>query len=167
VSGKQRPAGSPDGRLRATDLAQAAGISVQQVRNYVELGILPPAERTASGYRIFTSDHAEALVVARQLAEGHGWKRAREIMRAVHESDLETALATLDQSHAELDRERIDIDKVHTVLDEMRMTANPERVRVELAARRQELHRRSLRRLGASAALHAYLQRVPALGATT
>jgi DNA-binding transcriptional MerR regulator len=230
--------------VRAIDLAQTAGISVQQVRNYVELGILPPVERTASGYRVFTSDHAEALVVARQMAVGHGWKRARAIMCAVHEGDLETALARLDQSHAELDRERADIDKVlgafqtvvtsptavgpiprrgvrigevadavgartpslrlwerrgllrpgrekitgyrvydeselrkaqvvallrrgnypfpivHAVLDEMRTTGSPERVRAELAKREQELHRRSLQRLRASAALYAYLQRL-------
>jgi DNA-binding transcriptional MerR regulator len=240
--------GSASARLRATDLAQTAGISVQQVRNYVELGILPPVERTASGYRIFTSHHADALVVARQMAEGHGWRRAREIMRAVHEGDLETALATLDRSHAELDRERADIDKmlgafetlvsspdavgpiprgvriadvaaavgvrtsslrlweqrgllrparekvtgyrvydeselrkaqvvallrrgdypfpiVHAVLDELRMTGSPERVRAELAKRGQELHRRSLQRLRASAALYGYLQRIPGFGA--
>jgi hypothetical protein len=28
-------------RLRAVDLARQAGISVQQVRNYVDLGLLP------------------------------------------------------------------------------------------------------------------------------
>jgi DNA-binding transcriptional MerR regulator len=100
------------GRLRAADLARTGGISVQQVRNYVDLGLLPPVERTASGYRIFTEDHAAALVVVRRLAAGHGWARARTIMRAVHEGDLETALAELDQSHGELDRERADIEKV-------------------------------------------------------
>jgi DNA-binding transcriptional MerR regulator len=89
-----------------------AGISVQQVRNYVELGILPPVERTASGYRIFTDHHARALAVARELADGHGWARTRAIMRSVHEGDLDTALAALDRSHAELDHERAEIQKV-------------------------------------------------------
>jgi DNA-binding transcriptional MerR regulator len=99
-------------RLRAIELARTAGISVQQVRNYVELGILPPVERTASGYRIFTDRHARALAVARQLADGHGWARTRVIMRAVHEGDLDTALAALDRGHAELDHERAEIAKV-------------------------------------------------------
>jgi hypothetical protein len=49
---------------------------------------------------------------------------------------------------------------VHAVLDELRTTGSPERVRAELARREQELHRRSLRRLRASAALYAYLQRL-------
>lgn len=67
-------------RLRAVDLAAGAGISVQQVRNYVDLGVLPPVRRTDSGYRIFTAEHARALAVARRMAEGYGWARTREIM---------------------------------------------------------------------------------------
>ncbi|MGC5311783.1 MerR family transcriptional regulator [Micromonospora zamorensis] len=99
-------------RLRAVDLAATVGISVQQVRNYVEQGVLPPVRRTASGYRIFTSEHARALTVARRLAEGHGWSRTREIMAAVHGADLPAALAALDGGHAELDRERAEIRRV-------------------------------------------------------
>jgi DNA-binding transcriptional MerR regulator len=228
--------------LRAIDVARAGGISVQQLRNYVDLGLLPPVERTVSGYRIFTAEHAEALAVARRMLDGHGWPRTRVIMPAVHRGDLETALAALDQGHAELDRDRADIERVmrafetvvtgpadgpsprrgarigevaaavgvrtsvlrlwerrglvrpgrergtgyrvyegsefraaqvvallrrggypfpiiHAVIDELRTTGRPERVRAELAKRGQELHRRSLRRLGASAGLFAYLQR--------
>ena len=33
-------------------------------------------------------------------------------MRAVHAGDVETALATIDRSHAELDRERTEIADV-------------------------------------------------------
>ncbi|MBQ1024827.1 MerR family DNA-binding transcriptional regulator [Micromonospora sp. C95] len=232
------------GRLRAVDLAAAGGVSVQQVRNYVDLGVLPPVDRTPSGYRIFTDAHARALTVARAVADGHGWTRTREIMAAVHRGDLPTALASLDAGHAELDRERAEIRMVlgafetvvssprrHTavprravrvgvvadlvgvrtsqlrsweargllrptreagtgyrvydeaeqraaqvvallrrgaypfeiitaVLAEMRTTGSPQRVRAELARREQELHRRSRRRLAASAALHDYLHQV-------
>ncbi|GIJ26643.1 MerR family transcriptional regulator [Micromonospora qiuiae] len=226
-------------RLRAVDLAATVGISVQQVRNYVDLGVLPSVERTASGYRIFTEVHARALAVARTMAEGHGWARTREIMSAVHGGELPTALAALDAGHAELDRERAEIrrvlgafetvvtsapvdaprravrvgavadlvgvrasqlrfweargllrparergtgyrvydeaevraaqvvtllrrgaypfDIIEAVLGEMRSTGSPQRVRAELARREQDLHRRSLRRLAASAALHDYL----------
>jgi DNA-binding transcriptional MerR regulator len=118
-------------KLRVTDLARMAGISVQQVRNYVELGVLPPVERTESGYRVFTEMHAEALLIVRQLAEGHGWVRTRTIMRAVHAGDLETVLATVDASHAELDRERADIARVlsafETVANEREATRLPRR----------------------------------------
>ncbi|MFY1702715.1 MerR family transcriptional regulator [Micromonospora sp. WMMA1923] len=100
------------GRIRGVDLAATVGISVQQVRNYVDLGVLPPVSRTPSGYRVFTTAHARALTVARQVAEGHGWTRTREIMAAVHRGDPAAALASLDGGHAELDRERADIRRV-------------------------------------------------------
>ncbi|MFD1120052.1 MerR family DNA-binding transcriptional regulator, partial [Sphaerisporangium aureirubrum] len=104
--------GAAGRRWRASELARAAGISVQQVRNYVDQGVLPPVRRTPSGYRIFTEEHARALTVARRMADGHGWGRTRVIMRAVHEGDLDTALAELDRGHAELDHERAEIAQV-------------------------------------------------------
>ncbi|SCL34642.1 DNA-binding transcriptional regulator, MerR family [Micromonospora nigra] len=232
------------GRLRTVDVAASAGISVQQVRNYLDLGVLPRVARTEHGYRIFTEKHVRALAVVRLMAEGHGWARTRKVMAAVHDGDLPAALAALDGGHAELDRERAEIrgvlgafetvvtapraavpvprrgmrvgavaavvgerawqlrgweargllrpvrepdtgyrvydeaevraarvvallrragypfDIVAAVLTEMRTTGSPERVHAELARREQDLHRRSVRRLRASAALHAYLQEV-------
>lgn len=232
-------------RIRAAALARTAGISVQQVRNYVDTGVLPPVERTASGYRIFTTAHAEALATAREAAVGHGWATTRTVMRAVHAGDLETALAVLDASHARLDQERAELAEVHealgtvlanpgnpantaaapprgmrigkvaravgvrppvlrlweahgllrpdrepgtgyrvysrtelhaaqvvallrrghyplatihVVLSELRATGSPDRVLSELNDRQRDLHRRSLHRLRASAALHAYLR---------
>src|SRR6266516_4535844 len=47
--------------LRTIDLARAGGISVQQVRNYEALGLLPPASRSKSGYRLYTQRHLAAL----------------------------------------------------------------------------------------------------------
>ena len=232
-------------RWRAVDVAATAGISVQQVRNYVDLGVLPAVERTSSGYRIFTGEHVSALAVVRQMAAGHGWARTRTIMRAVHEGDVATAIANVDASHAELDRERAEVADVltalttvtavksgaaptpaapvprsglrigevarlarartpvlrlwerrgllrparepgtgyrvydegvlrtarvvallrrgaypfpvvHAVVDALR-GGSPGQVRAELAKREQELHRRSVQRLRASAALYGYL----------
>lgn len=107
-----KPSNGEGTRLRAVDLARAVGLSVQQVRNYVDQGLLPPVERTPSGYRIFTARHAEALVVARAMVAGHGWHPARHIMGTLHSGDLEAALAGVDRGHAELDRERTHIDVV-------------------------------------------------------
>ncbi|MFF7189922.1 MerR family transcriptional regulator [Streptomyces sp. NPDC008222] len=229
-------------RLRVSDLARAAGISVQQVRSYVETGVLPPVERTPSGYRVFTDVHAEALATARQLAVGHGWGTTRLVLSAVHTADLETALAALDASHALLHRERGELaavrdalksvvtdhtihpgtghrrlrigqvaravgvkppvlrlwesrgllrperepstgyrlyprseqiaahivallrrahhplDTIDAVLEELRTSGSPDRVLEELTHRERDLYRRSLHRLQASAALHAYLR---------
>jgi DNA-binding transcriptional MerR regulator len=104
-------------RLRAIDLAREAGISTQQVRNYVDAGILPPVARSPSGYRMFGAEHARALTVARELARGHGWPRARAIMRAVHRDRLDEALAVIDHSHAELHGERTLLTEVLAAFD--------------------------------------------------
>jgi DNA-binding transcriptional MerR regulator len=112
-------------RLRAIDVARGAGISVQQVRNYEALGVLPPFQRTAGNFRIFTTGHVAAVRVVRLLSEGHGWERTRTIMRAVHAGDVETALSTVDNSHAELDRERAEIAGVLGAFASVTATPGP------------------------------------------
>jgi DNA-binding transcriptional MerR regulator len=93
-------------RWRLVELARLAGVTEQQIRNYLTAGLLPPAGRTAANYRVFTDQHADALRTVRTLAAGHGWARARAILAAVHSGDIPVALAALDDSHADLARER-------------------------------------------------------------
>lgn len=95
-----------DRRWRLVELARLAGVTEQQVRNYLADGLLPPAERAANNYRMFTDHHADALRTLRSLAAGHGWHRARAILSAIHRDDLPAALAAVDDSHGELARER-------------------------------------------------------------
>src|SRR4051794_21583474 len=104
---------------RTSDLAKAAQISVQQIRNYETSGLIPPVERraNASGYRIYTSKHLAALKTVRSLIPAKGWQQARSIMQCVHNGALPAALALIDQYHAELAARRIQLD--HT-LDALR-----------------------------------------------
>ncbi|MEV5437817.1 MerR family transcriptional regulator [Streptomyces sp. NPDC052682] len=94
-------------RLRPVDLARLAGVSAQQIRNYEEAGVLPPAARTASGYRVFTDVHRRALLAYRVLMRTHGPVTAARILRAVHDGDVPGALALVDAAHAALHQERI------------------------------------------------------------
>lgn len=93
--------------LRPVDLARSAGISAQQVRNYLDAGVLPPAGRTAAGYRVLDEGHRRALLSYRALAHGHGWPAAQEIMRAVHAGDVPAALAAVDAGHAAVHEQRL------------------------------------------------------------
>ncbi|MFC7617342.1 MerR family transcriptional regulator [Actinokineospora soli] len=94
---------------RLADLARLAGVTPQQVRNYLDEGLLPPADRAPNGYRVLTDAHAAALTTTRALADGHGWARTRAIMTAVHSGQLPAALALVDAGHAELAHERAEI----------------------------------------------------------
>ncbi|MEV1206602.1 MerR family transcriptional regulator [Microbispora rosea] len=108
--------------LRPVDLAREAGVSTQQIRNYADTGILPPAERTAAGYRRFDTRHREALLAYRALAKGYGWEAARSIMLAVHDGDLTGALALVDACHAALHGQRLAlVDACHAALHGQRL----------------------------------------------
>lgn len=104
--------GDPGARLRPADLARAAGISAQQVRNYEAAGVLPAAARTAAGYRSYTRRHLAALLTYRALAPGFGNGTAAAIMRAVHAGDQPLALRLADGSHAALHEQRLATDAV-------------------------------------------------------
>ncbi|MER6047143.1 TioE family transcriptional regulator [Streptomyces sp. NPDC001793] len=98
--------------LRPTDLAREHGISTQAVRNYERDGFLPPAERTPSGYRIYTEVHAAALRAFLSLVPAHGHAAAGRIMRALHRDALDDALVIVDRGHHQLLRDRDTLDAV-------------------------------------------------------
>jgi DNA-binding transcriptional MerR regulator len=111
--------------LRTSDLAQAGQISVQQVRNYEADGLIPPAERSAAGYRRYTRKHLAALHTARGLGAGYGRARARALMRAVHEGRLAAALALIDERHAELADQRRQVEQTRAALRTLAAHAAP------------------------------------------
>ncbi|GAB2535527.1 MerR family transcriptional regulator [Nocardia heshunensis] len=98
--------------LRPTDLARTHGLSAQAVRNYEDAGFLPPAARTASGYRIYTETHVAALDAFLALVRAYGHATAGRIMTAVHEDDLDTALLLIDRGHDQSLRDRDTLDTV-------------------------------------------------------
>jgi DNA-binding transcriptional MerR regulator len=102
--------------LRTIDLARAAGISVQQVRNYEAQSLLPPAARSKSGYRLYTQQHLAALKTARSLVDGYGWQKVPAIMQTLHRGDLSAALALIDIRHAELAGRRLQVEQTLSAL---------------------------------------------------
>ncbi|MER7114887.1 MerR family transcriptional regulator [Saccharomonospora azurea] len=103
--------------LRPVDLARAAGVSAQAIRNYADAGILPPAERTASGHRVFLPRHRDALLTYRALVPGAGLPAARTIMAAANAGDRPRVLALLDAVHAELHDTRRSLRELTEWLD--------------------------------------------------
>jgi DNA-binding transcriptional MerR regulator len=99
--------------LRTADVARRSGYSVQQVRNLERDGVLPPATRTPTGYRLYTAVHVRAALAYRALGAGAGPAGAKEIVRAVHRSPSR-ALALLDAAHAVLDAERNDLRRARS-----------------------------------------------------
>jgi DNA-binding transcriptional MerR regulator len=99
------------------DLARLVGVSTQAVRSYTDAGILPPAERTAAGYRVYLPKHRDALLAYRALLPGAGPQAAREILPAVNAGDRRRALELLDAVHAELHETRRELREITDALD--------------------------------------------------
>jgi DNA-binding transcriptional MerR regulator len=106
-------------RLRPVDLARASGLSTQAVRNYEAAGILPAADRTPSGYRVYTPRHVRALRAFLALIPGHGHATATAIMQAVNRGAIEEALRLIDESHLQLRDDRRTLHAVEAALADL------------------------------------------------
>lgn len=86
--------------LATRDLAVAAGISEQAVRDYEASGLLPPAPRQANGYRAFSAIHLATLCVLRALKEaGYSRDEIAIVMAAIARGSLAPALRIIDHHH--------------------------------------------------------------------
>ncbi|MFJ9667957.1 MerR family transcriptional regulator [Streptomyces sp. NPDC101219] len=106
-------------KLRPVDLARPHGLSTQAVRNYEDAGILPAADRTDHGYRIYTPVHAGALRAFLALVPGHGHGTATAIMQAVNRGAADEGLLLIDESHAQLLDDRRTLQAVERALGDL------------------------------------------------
>lgn len=102
--------------LRPSDLAREHALSAQAVRNYERDGFIPPADRTAAGYRIYTEVHAAALRAFRTLVAAYGHALAGRIMTEIHDGDIDSALKLVDRGHEQLLRDRETLDTVRRAI---------------------------------------------------
>jgi DNA-binding transcriptional MerR regulator len=71
-----------NGTLRCGGLAKATGVSADTIRHYERIGVLPKAERTASGYRIYSARAIERVkVVQRALRIGFTLSELADIFK--------------------------------------------------------------------------------------
>lgn len=100
--------------MKIGQVASEAGVSTDTVRFYERRGVLPPAPRTASGYRIYAGDTVARIQLARRLQglgltldEVIGALQAQDTGHASCESErwrLHAALGRIEARIAELTR---------------------------------------------------------------
>lgn len=95
--------------MRIGELADRAGTTTRTLRYYESLGLLPPAERTANGYRSYGDEHVRLLQQIRTLQDfGFGLEETRpfvDCLRAGHTAGdtCAASLAVYRRKLAELD----------------------------------------------------------------
>lgn len=108
--------------LRTSDLARVVGIHPNTVRRYVDRGLLPPVEYSASGYRRFTQRHLDCLRLTCQVYckqyPGKGlFQSGVRVIQAAISGDLESALKFAHGHLALVRSERAQADVAANLLE--------------------------------------------------
>ncbi|MBB2958264.1 MerR family transcriptional regulator [Pseudoclavibacter helvolus] len=87
-------------------LADRTGMSIRSLRHYDEIGLLVPSARTEGGFRLYTAEDEERLLLIRRMKPlGYSLEQMRELLDVVdeleaHPEDTENR-ARLDEIRAE------------------------------------------------------------------
>ena len=95
-------------------LAKAAGVTTPTIRYYEEIGLLPPAPRTAGGQRSYADDDLGRLTFIKQCRDfGFGIDQVRVL--------LDLSISTDRDCIETRDIAQIHLDQVRQKLDELRL----------------------------------------------
>ncbi|WP_037158410.1 MerR family transcriptional regulator [Rhodococcoides fascians] len=53
--------------MQIGEVAERTGLSIRTLRHYDEVGLVPPSERSAGGFRLYTDADVERLLVIRRM----------------------------------------------------------------------------------------------------
>jgi DNA-binding transcriptional MerR regulator len=108
-------------------VAKAAGISVDTIRYYEQLGLLPEAQRTESGYRVYSPDTVERLRFVRQAqALAFTLEEIKEILRLRYsgQSPCNCVRGMLEKKLEQVERQIVDLARfrrnLHKILENSR-----------------------------------------------
>jgi DNA-binding transcriptional MerR regulator len=111
--------------------AETVGVSPKAVRLWESKGLLPPAERTEAGYRIFTEDDLNVLHFIRQAkALGLHLDEIKDILDLQRggEQPCGRVLALLDAHLTEIDQRLRDLKRLRRSLSDARSAASRARL---------------------------------------
>ena len=74
------------GLMQIGDVAERTGLSLRTVRHYEEVGLLPEAERSPGGFRLYDDDAVQRLLLVKQMKPlGFTLEEMREVLVAFDE----------------------------------------------------------------------------------
>lgn len=116
--------------------ADIAGVSAKAVRHWESTGLLPPAERTSGGYRLYTPADIDILRFIRQAKTlGLTLTEIKEILNLQRDggTPCDRVTTLLDNHIAEIDRTLNDLRQLRRTLTQARRTAQQSQDRGEPA----------------------------------
>ncbi|MFX3636507.1 MAG: MerR family DNA-binding transcriptional regulator [Candidatus Pristimantibacillus sp.] len=96
-------------------------ISASTIRNYEARGLIPPAERSANGYRNYTDMHAAYLSCIQAMAPAFGMEVTTQVLRLLHQDKSYDAMWIIRNNEVALYKEK---EKLEELIQDIRLQAN-------------------------------------------
>ena len=97
--------------IRPIDLAKKLRISTSTLRNYEAKGLIPPTERTVTGYRIYTEEHIAYFECILAMSPGFGMETTTEVLKKIQLNDLESALWLINNEQVKTHHDKTTLQK--------------------------------------------------------
>lgn len=104
-------------KYKPIEIARALQISTNSLRNYENWGIVPPPERMANGYRIYTDVHLAYFKCIRAMFPGYGVELTKKVMIHLQNEELADALWLVNQAQSKLHNDKVMADKTIKILE--------------------------------------------------
>lgn len=115
--------------LRISDLAQQSGVASSAIRYYEEIGLLPPAERTDNGYRVYDKHDVERLrFIQRAKHLDFSLDEIREIMHLREQGEapcafvinqINTKVTEVERKIAQLNQLKRELNQLQTEIAQL------------------------------------------------
>ncbi|NRR02282.1 MerR family DNA-binding transcriptional regulator [Brevibacillus sp. RS1.1] len=92
--------------MRPIDIARKLKLSTSALRNYEAHGLVPPVERSTSGYRKYTEEHVAYFTCIQAMSPGFGMDVTAQVMRLIQDRQLQAALWRVNEVQANLQRDK-------------------------------------------------------------
>jgi len=108
--------------LRIGELGRRLDLNPKTIRYYEQIGLLPPAERSDSGYRLFSRQDEERLrFIASARRVGFGLGEIKEVLalRERGQAPCRYVSETIERRRSEIDSQLADLRRLKGELDEL------------------------------------------------
>ncbi|MBP1893814.1 MULTISPECIES: MerR family transcriptional regulator [Paenibacillus] len=98
--------------FRPKKLAEKYGLSSNTLRNYEAKGLMPPADRSSNGYRMYTERHEAFLACIQAMTAAFGMEVTSQVMHCLRRNELDDALWIVRDREVMLHREKANLDQL-------------------------------------------------------
>ncbi|WP_440111635.1 MerR family transcriptional regulator [Paenibacillus sp. QZ-Y1] len=135
--------------MRPKKLANKFMISASTLRNYEAKGLIPPAERSANGYRMYTGRHEAYLACIQAMAPAFGMDVTTEVLHGLQRNELDDALWVIREREVKLHQEKASleqlVEELNSYADEGQVFDLNQRFRIHEVSRRTGVPKSAIR----------------------